>query len=51
LKGWGKISNPNEVFVKAVEGEDTTLKTKNIMIATGSDIMRFPGIDVNVFLI
>lgn len=39
--------NPNEVFVKLNDGGETTLKAKNIVIATGSDVACPPGIKVN----
>lgn len=47
VKGFGKIMNPNEVFVKLNDGGETTLKTKNIVIATGSDIACPPGIKID----
>jgi len=48
LKGHGKISGNNEVSVLDSNGEIVNLiKTKNIMIATGSEVTPFPGIDID----
>ena len=47
LEGHGKISGPNEVSVIGPNGEVTdTINAKNIMIATGSEVTPFPGIEV-----
>ncbi|KNC98368.1 dihydrolipoyl dehydrogenase [Spizellomyces punctatus DAOM BR117] len=46
-KGWGKIVSPNEVAVDGVDGSSATLKTKNIIIATGSEVSPFPGIEID----
>ncbi|KAI9329314.1 hypothetical protein BDR26DRAFT_872604 [Obelidium mucronatum] len=47
VKGWGKIVNAGEVSVAGLDGKTTTLKTKNILIATGSEPSPFPGVDVD----
>ncbi|KAJ3127346.1 dihydrolipoamide dehydrogenase precursor [Nowakowskiella sp. JEL0407] len=47
VKGWGKITGVNTVEVDLEDGSKSTLKTKNIIIATGSDSMPFPGIEVD----
>ncbi|KAJ3005671.1 UNVERIFIED_CONTAM: dihydrolipoamide dehydrogenase precursor [Siphonaria sp. JEL0065] len=47
IKGWGKIVNAGEVSVAGLDGKETTLKTKNILIATGSEPSPFPGVDVD----
>ena len=45
FNGWGKVLSPNEV---EVTGDNTTvLKTKNIMLATGSIPSSIPGLDYN----
>src|SRR5262245_57949282 len=41
--GTGKITAPGKVEVSG-NGEAKTLETKNIVIATGSDVARLPGI-------
>ncbi|XP_014289899.1 dihydrolipoyl dehydrogenase, mitochondrial [Halyomorpha halys] len=47
IKGHGKITGANEVTV--LEGDKPThsVKTKHIMIATGSEVTPFPGIEVD----
>jgi dihydrolipoamide dehydrogenase len=44
--GTGTINGASKVDVKAEDGKVTTLETKNIVIATGSDIATPPGVDV-----
>ena len=46
-QGWGKLVGPNEVSVDLVEGGTATLKAKNIMIATGSEVAPLPGVPVD----
>ena len=45
--GAGRIVAPGKVEVKAADGKTQTLETKNIVIATGSDVARLPGIDID----
>ncbi|MGA7327583.1 MAG: dihydrolipoyl dehydrogenase [Rhodomicrobium sp.] len=46
--GSGRIVAPGKVVVRPLNGgEATTLETKTIVIATGSDIIRLPGIDID----
>jgi len=45
--GAGKIVAPGKVEVKAADGKTQTLETKNIVIATGSDVARLNGIDID----
>lgn len=47
VKGWGRLGGPNEVNVDLLEGGSASLKTKNIMIATGSDVSSVPGLDID----
>ena len=49
LKGWGKITGPNEVQVAMNESKDgsQTIKAKNIIIATGSDSAPLPNVPVD----
>jgi len=48
LEGWGKITGPNEVSVLNPDGSvKEVVNTKNIMIATGSEVTPFPGIEVD----
>ncbi len=43
VKGMGVITGANEV---TVDGK-TKLSTKNILIATGSEVMNLPGVEIN----
>src|SRR5580698_5527709 len=45
--GTGRIVAPGKVEVKADDGKTQKLETKNIVIATGSDVTRLPGIDID----
>ena len=47
IKGWGSISGPGKVAVKAEDGTETVLDTLNIIIATGSEPTPLPGVDVD----
>ncbi len=46
VRGLGRIAGPGKVEVKA-DGKAQTLETKNIVIATGSDVARLRGIDID----
>ncbi|MGY3486334.1 dihydrolipoamide dehydrogenase [Bradyrhizobium sp. USDA 4011] len=46
LKGTGKIIRAGKVEVSG-DGKSETVETKNIVIATGSDIARLKGIDID----
>jgi dihydrolipoamide dehydrogenase len=46
--GTGAIAGTGKVNVIAVDGTVTTLETKNIVIATGSDIAGIPGVPVEI---
>ncbi|MBS0247486.1 MAG: dihydrolipoyl dehydrogenase [Proteobacteria bacterium] len=45
--GTGRIVAPGKVEVKAADGKVTTLETKSIVIATGSDVAKLRGIDID----
>jgi dihydrolipoamide dehydrogenase len=45
--GAGRIAAPGRVEVKAADGKTQTLETKNIVIATGSDMARLKGIEID----
>lgn len=47
VHGHGTIVTPNQVIVKNNDGGRTTINTKNILIATGSEVTPFPGIEVD----
>ncbi len=46
-RGTGAIAGPGEVTVTPEKGKAQTLKTKAIVIATGSDSATLPGIEVD----
>jgi dihydrolipoamide dehydrogenase len=46
LNGHGKITGTNEVTVLKADGGEEKVTTKNILIATGSEVTPFPGIEV-----
>ncbi len=45
--GTGRIAAPGKVEVKAGDAKMQTLETKAIVIATGSDVARLSGIDID----
>ena len=45
--GTGSIEAPGKVKVTPSEGEPRVLETKNIVIATGSDVTPLPGVDID----
>jgi len=45
--GKARIASPGKVEVMAANGTLRTLETKNIVIATGSDIMQVPGVMID----
>jgi dihydrolipoyl dehydrogenase len=45
--GVGRIVSQGKVEVKGDDGKTQTLETKNIVIATGSDVARLNGIDID----
>ncbi len=47
FRGTGRVVAPGKVEVKADDGKAQTLETKNIIIATGSDVARLPGIQID----
>ncbi len=47
FQGVGRIVAPGKVEVKPAEGKTETLESKAVVIATGSDVARLPGIDID----
>ena len=47
VKGTGRILEAGKVEVVGFDGSDQTLETKNIIIATGSEIATIPGVEVD----
>jgi dihydrolipoamide dehydrogenase len=48
FRGTGALSGPGKVVVKDAKGVETVLETRNIVIATGSDIAGIPGVNVDI---
>src|SRR5262249_22019352 len=47
FQGAGRIAAPGKVEVKTADGKTETIEAKAIVIATGSDVARLPGIDID----
>jgi dihydrolipoamide dehydrogenase len=47
FRGVGRIAAPGKIEVKANDGKTQTVETKNIIIATGSDVARLNGIAID----
>ncbi|XP_050504360.1 dihydrolipoyl dehydrogenase, mitochondrial [Diabrotica virgifera virgifera] len=47
IKGHGKITGPNQVTAAKEDGSTEVVNTKNILIATGSEVTPFPGIETD----
>ena len=47
FQGIGRIVAPGKVEVKSAGGATETIETKNIVIATGSDVARLKGIEID----
>lgn len=47
LKGTGTFVSENEVKVALNDGGETTVRGKNILIATGSEATPFPGLEID----
>jgi dihydrolipoamide dehydrogenase len=45
--GSARIAAPGKVEVKSADGKTQVLETKSIVIATGSDVARLKGIEIN----
>lgn len=47
IKGWAELKGPNDIKVKELNGEDSAVKAKNIVIATGSEVTPLRGIEID----
>jgi dihydrolipoamide dehydrogenase len=47
FRGTGRIAAPGKIEVRADDGKMQTVETKNIIIATGSDVARLNGIAID----
>ena len=48
FQGTGRVVSAGKVAVKAEDGSEQVLETKNIVIATGSDVAGIPGVPVEI---
>ncbi|PHS21672.1 MAG: dihydrolipoyl dehydrogenase, partial [Robiginitomaculum sp.] len=47
IEGAGRIAGAGQVEVTDAKGKTTTLNTKNIVIATGSEVTPLPGVEID----
>lgn len=47
LKGEGSFVSPTSIKVALNEGGETQVEAKNVIIATGSEVTPFPGIEID----
>lgn len=47
VKGWGKLAGTGQVDVALLDGGSSTISTKNIIIATGSEVSPLPGLTID----
>jgi len=47
FQGVGRITAPGKIEVESANSKTETIETKNIVIATGSDVARLRGIDID----
>lgn len=46
VNGFGRVTGKNQVTATVADGSEQVINTKNILIATGSEVTPFPGIQV-----
>lgn len=47
IKGTGSFVSTNKISVQLSDGGETEVEGKNIIIATGSEVTPFPGIEID----
>ncbi|KAL7418558.1 dihydrolipoamide dehydrogenase precursor [Cryptotrichosporon argae] len=47
IKGTGSFETANKINVALTEGGETQIEAKNVLIATGSEVTPFPGIEID----
>lgn len=47
IKGAGSFASPTQINVALNEGGETQVEAKNVIIATGSEVTPFPGIEID----
>ena len=48
VNGYGRVSGKNQVTAICDDGSEQVINSKNILIATGSEVTPFPGIEVTL---
>uniref|UniRef100_A0A674NPQ0 Dihydrolipoyl dehydrogenase n=1 Tax=Takifugu rubripes TaxID=31033 RepID=A0A674NPQ0_TAKRU len=47
VNGFGRLTGKNQVTATAADGSEQIINSKNILIATGSEVTPFPGIQID----
>lgn len=47
VKGHGTLTSPTSLSVQLLEGGEQTVEAKNFILATGSDVVSLPGIELD----
>ena len=47
IKGTGSFASPTEIDVALNDGGNTSVTAKNVIIATGSEVTPFPGLEID----
>lgn len=47
IKGEASFASPTQINVNLLEGGETQVEAKNVIIATGSEVTPFPGIEID----
>lgn len=48
IKGSGSFVSPTRIAVQLLEGGETEIEAKNVIIATGSEVTPFPGGNIQI---
>ena len=47
IKGEASFVSPSQIKVNLLDGGETQVEAKNVIIATGSEVTPFPGIEID----
>ncbi|KAL4401665.1 dihydrolipoamide dehydrogenase precursor [Malassezia pachydermatis] len=47
IKGMASFASPTQLDVELLDGNKTQVEAKNIIIATGSEVVPFPGVEID----
>lgn len=47
IKGAASFASPTQINVALTDGGETQVEAKNVIIATGSEVTPFPGIEID----